>query len=929
MTQNQPGELDADAETRETTKAQDDAQDVTARPSFVKPASSSIPGTQNDNPQAAPGLGSGEGGSADEPRVSQAAPGSLGDLTELKASNENLQEAVPLTPEGHLGKPSLLSNRGGGYRARFEQIGDLTDLENEITSLEQALALTPDGHPDKPMHFSNLGDGYQARFERRGDLADLENAVASLQQAPALTPDGHPDKPMHLSHLGDGYQARFERLGDLADLENAIFCLQQALALTPDGHPDKPMHLSHLGDGYQARFERLGDLADLENAISCLQQALALTPDGHPDKPVHLSNLSDGYRVRFKRLGDLADLEISIASHQQAVGLTPDGHPQKAVWFLNLAHAQTTAFNHIHEESHLHNALFAMQSAAQSLGASPSVMLEAARSWATLSLRSGDIPSALQALRSAIEIIPQVAWLGLDVASRQDWLAKEKPEGLGCIAATCAIRLGRFEEAVELLDMARSVFWQQASSLRNEGHQDLKAERPDLAAELERVSQKIDTSSTSGFYASSSDAQLYERQLADHRGLVLKRESLIKEINSLPGFEFCIYAKHCKRPLEFFLKPAPFSRLRGAAAGRVIIVNISKLGADALIFDRTIPIRHVPLSKVDVANSSKYTKDIEMKASGEKLDVTTTDSIAQKQAGADVTEDHQTSLTLSRVWEHILKPIFTEVGIPLQRIQDQVPTNRIFWYLTSPLNSIPIHAAGPVSQLVVSSYVTTLSSLAEAQRRQSRVISGAPMLLAISQPDTPGKPPIPHATDEVDTVMQTALAAGWPEGKLQRLDRAQATIDEVSTALNTCNWVHFACHSMQHASDGMESAFVLHDGRLTLSLIAAKRLPSARFAFLSGGQSALGLEDSPGEAIHLAAGMQFAGFSSVIAIMSGIWDEDAPIVAKHTYGYLLRNGLDKVDLTEAAAALNYAISRLREDPTVTVERWAPFVYYGV
>lgn len=51
--------------------------------------------------------------------------------------------------------------------------------------------------------------------------------------------------------------------------------------------------------------------------------------------------------------------------------------------------------------------------------------------------------------------------------------------------------------------------------------------------------------------------------------------------------------------------------------------------------------------------------------------------------------------------------------------------------------------------------------------------------------------------------------------------------------------------------------------------------------------------------MNLCAGMQFAGFSSVIATLLIIWDEDVPIVAELAYAYLLRNGLDKIDLTEA------------------------------
>jgi CHAT domain-containing protein len=81
--------------------------------------------------------------------------------------------------------------------------------------------------------------------------------------------------------------------------------------------------------------------------------------------------------------------------------------------------------------------------------------------------------------------------------------------------------------------------------------------------------------------------------------------------------------------------------------------------------------------------------------------------------------------------------------------------------------------------------------------------------------------------------------------------------------------------------------------------------------------------------MHLSAGVQFAGFPSVIATMWSISDEDARKVADHTYRYLFRNGLQRLDPSEAATALNHAVLRLREDPTVTVDRWAPFIHLGI
>ena len=81
--------------------------------------------------------------------------------------------------------------------------------------------------------------------------------------------------------------------------------------------------------------------------------------------------------------------------------------------------------------------------------------------------------------------------------------------------------------------------------------------------------------------------------------------------------------------------------------------------------------------------------------------------------------------------------------------------------------------------------------------------------------------------------------------------------------------------------------------------------------------------------MHLAAGVQFAGFPSVIATLWIIHDEDALKVADYTYRYLFCNGLQGLDSSEAARALNYAVIHLREEPGVTLDRWAPFVHFGI
>ena len=276
----------------------------------------------------------------------------------------------------------------------------------------------------------------------------------------------------------------------------------------------------------------------------------------------------------------------------------------------------------------------------------------------------------------------------------------------------------------------------------------------------------------------------------------------------------------------------------------------------------------------------------------------------------------------------------TKLTSPWHTLAAVQSRHQICWYPTGPFSFIPIHTAGPwsganASQLVISSYLTTLESLFQARNKKGPVVNSQQKLLSICQPETPDQCSLPQTAEEVDEVLQVFQSSGWSKENIIYLQGTEATVDGVSHALDSCSWVHLACHGYQHPKLGMKSAFMLYDGHLELGEIASKRLSTGQFAFLSACHAASGLNDLPGEAMHLAAGLQFAGFPSVIATMWSICDTDAPRVAKHTYKYLFRNGLRGLDPAEAPKALNHAIACLREDPKVTVDRWAPFVHFGI
>jgi CHAT domain-containing protein len=91
----------------------------------------------------------------------------------------------------------------------------------------------------------------------------------------------------------------------------------------------------------------------------------------------------------------------------------------------------------------------------------------------------------------------------------------------------------------------------------------------------------------------------------------------------------------------------------------------------------------------------------------------------------------------------------------------------------------------------------------------------------------------------------------------------------------------------------------------------------------------------PDEAMHIAAGIQVAGFRSVVATMWAMDDRAGPVVAEEVYDRLLRNASDKFDSTEAAVSLNNAVCALRKvkdqsgNPKYDVDQWVLFIHIGV
>ena len=280
-----------------------------------------------------------------------------------------------------------------------------------------------------------------------------------------------------------------------------------------------------------------------------------------------------------------------------------------------------------------------------------------------------------------------------------------------------------------------------------------------------------------------------------------------------------------------------------------------------------------------------------------------------------------------------------QLTLQLIPLSEQTPgdLSRIFWCPTGPFAFLPIHAAGfydtPYSPLghkifdyVISSYVPSLAALAPLHSHDA-VPNDNLRLLAVRQPPSDGLAPLRGVNTEVEYIK--AVIKDAPLTQTILLESSVGTVEEVLALMKEADWVHFACHGIQDGKAPITSGLCLADERrLKISDVIALSRPRGGLAFLSACQTATGDERLSDEAVHITAGMLFAGYGGVIGTMWSISDKLAPDVARDVYEQLFENG-GRADYREAARALHEAIGRVRDSGSASFDEWIPFIHVGL
>ncbi|KAF8192346.1 CHAT domain-containing protein [Mycena galopus ATCC 62051] len=570
-----------------------------------------------------------------------------------------------------------------------------------------------------------------------------------------------------------------------------------------------------------------------------------------------LNNIGISLQQRFTQLGDLNDLKESI-HHYSAAARSTTGSAQERL--------QTAAL------------------------------------WAVCAQEIQD-PSLLDAYQVALNLLPEVAWLGLSISDRHHLIMEAGP--LVRNAAGAALSFGQPQKAVEWLEQGRSIIWGQLLNLRTPVDA-LKQRHPEMANEFLRLSSQLEQATVQ-----STDAKLIKskslRAVAQQAHTnAHKRDLLLNTIRQLEGF-------------GQFLLPKTFSELLPAAQkGPVVILNVSQTSCDGLILQRgvTNEVIHVPFPELTPDHVKNLTQSFQYLGSLRDLE----DNFA---------------LILSELWVRLVKPVLDVLAITTPP-KDNL--KHIWWCPTGPLTSLPIHAAGlygkgvafgsKLSDFVISSYTPSLAALIQGFRpalQPQREFQ----LLVVAQASAVGQSHIPGTKNEINQIQKCA------KGKVTvySLAEQQTTVANVEVGMMKSSWVHFACHGLQDKTTPTHSALLLAGtSRLTLESIIKLSLPQADFAFLSACQTATGDKELQEESVHLAAGMLSAGYRGVIATMWSIMDNDAPQVASDVYEHLFKTS--PPDSMQAADALHLAVRNLCEltysdGGKTSFFRWVPFIHVGV
>jgi CHAT domain-containing protein len=823
------------------------------------------------------------------------------------ASDEGIclrRVVLELCPVGHQHHPRALDKLSNALESRFKNSGNIDDLDEGIQFRREAVSLCPEGHTGRDIYLNNLAYSLGVyRFHHQGNPDDLDEAISLHEEALRLHPVGHKFRNFPLVNLGGVLVTRFSLHSARDDITRAVSLYREALTLCPPGHPTRDTTLNNLALALQKRYDGLDVIEDLNEAIYLYRECLQLARLDHPERHIGLINLSSALCSRFTHTRKNEDVEEAIALCQESLEALPSLHPQRYFSYVRLQEAYLSRYHMQLNPADLSLAIENFRLASRHPTQGFPNRIQTALNWVATA-ESHQYDSALEAYQTYLELFNSHVMTRSSIISRREAAsAFHGTQSLPVDAASFAIRRDHLRHAVELAEHGRGQQWSLISRLRTP-LEDLESMSPELARKVSELNKRLAGAQDS---AGSTDRVTADRAAIEYRRHTREWEAAVVEIRNIQGF-------------SRFLLPPAYEDLQAAAChGPVIILIASQYSCGAIIVPTSGEPHHVPLPSIALADlnnlKERFTRAIRH-ASRMNPAETRTDLI----------------VLLRIVWEEIMLPIVNvlETVLKLKR------RSRIWLCPTAAFTSVPLHAANPfqtkadrskepcLEDLYICSYTPTLSALVRSRQMTNRHVTPSFVAIGQGQPGT-GKGKALLAVDsELELVHKLVPATA----SRTTISGDAATRAGALEALEENTWVHLACHGKQDPEQPYYSHFIMRDEHLTLLDIMERDIPHAEFAFLSACHTAVGDKETPDEVIHLAAGLQFSGFKSVVGTLWEVDDAVAKHIVEAFYKYMFHPKEEGVmDCTKAAWALNCATHAVKTK--VPLEQRMVFVHIGV
>ena len=581
------------------------------------------------------------------------------DLENLENAINFHREALSIsTPAQYVQTPDALA---AALARRFKHTGNLADLDECITLCYQGLDVLPSTHPRRVSSLMNLAAALSDRYFATKELSDMNGAISLFRELQAMVL-AHRKRASVLHNLAHMLETRYSRIGRADDLDESVSLCRELIQLDTDSLSELPARLNRLAWGLRRQFERTKDLSFLDEAIRTQEEAIKRAPS-----PRNLNTMASLISLQYFITQDLADGKRATELYETAIQTCPEHYPGLNIFEDNLASHLMTMYtaNPSPQLEYLESAMDAYRSAVNDHLASPLNRFNSAITWA----KEADLyshPTALEAYQSAISFLPRIITLDLDLKSRQQTLLSNIGSvRLASNAARCAIDAGDLNQAIEMLEQGRGVFWSQALRLRTPLDR-LKSASPELADRLREVSNALEHGSWCQGERKEDPIMNVdlEREGTRLRRLTTEYAQILDDIQHLDGFS------------DFLLPKSIKSMQKAANGGFIVILNAADARCDALIICPN-KISCLPLPDVDYTHVKACHRMIQhaLAPGAIRSSLSDDDDIPQELRDymtrkaarisdrVHLTEELQLQGVLWLLWKDIVKPVLQFLGL--------------------------------------------------------------------------------------------------------------------------------------------------------------------------------------------------------------------------------------------------------------------------